>query len=224
MVVLLIGGESRLMDGLISKFNKDGHRVYLLTGSRNAKTSYQKVFEKYNFNYDSDSIRNILVSTNPDVVIFTGAQDTHYRWEDARKEAVQFSTDLTNILSAYSSVKEGRFLYLSSEEVFGKSYSEDIREEESVSASSFQAIAIAQGEEMCKSYYSTRGMESIVVRIDHLYGIPEKGKLKRDPCFLMTLEMLKSKKITANGRIFFFRCFIKMMRLNLFTALRWQSM
>ena len=203
MVVLLIGGESRLMDGLISKFNKDGHRVYLLTGSRNAKTSYQKVFEKYNFNYDSDSIRNILVSTNPDVVIFTGAQDTHYRWEDARKEAVQFSTDLTNILSAYSSVKEGRFLYLSSEEVFGKSYSEDIREEESVSASSFQAIAIAQGEEMCKSYYSTRGMESIVVRIDHLYGIPEKGKLKRDPCFLMTLEMLKSKKITANGRIFF---------------------
>ncbi len=203
MVVLLIGGESRLMDGLINKFNKDGHRVYLLTGSRNAKTSYQKVFEKYNFNYDSDSIRNILVSTNPDVVIFTGAQDTHYRWEDARKEAVQFSTDLTNILSAYSSVKEGRFLYLSSEEVFGKSYPEDIREEESVSASSFQAIAIAQGEEMCKSYYSTRGMESIVVRIDHLYGIPEKGKLKRDPCFLMTLEMLKSKKITANGRIFF---------------------
>ncbi len=203
MVVLLIGGESRLMDGLINKFNKDGHRVYLLTGSRNAKTSYQKVFEKYNFNYDSDSIRNILVSTNPDVVIFTGAQDTHYRWEDARKEAVQFSTDLTNILSAYSSVKEGRFLYLSSEEVFGKSYPEDIREEESVSASSFQAIAIAQGEEMCKSYYSTRGMESIVVRIDHLYGIPEKGKLKRDPCFLMALEMLKSKKITANGRIFF---------------------
>ena len=203
MVVLLIGGESRLMDGLINKFNKDGHRVYLLTGSRNAKTSYQKVFEKYNFNYDSDSIQNILVSTNPDVVIFTGAQDTHYRWEDARKEAVQFSTDLTNILSAYSSVKEGRFLYLSSEEVFGKSYPEDIREEESVSASSFQAIAIAQGEEMCKSYYSTRGMESIVVRIDHLYGIPEKGKLKRDPCFLMTLEMLKSKKITANGRIFF---------------------
>ncbi len=203
MVVFLIGGESRFMDGLINKFNKDGHRVYLLTGSRNAKTSYQKVFEKYNFNYDSDSIRNILVSTNPDVVIFTGAQDTHYRWEDARKEAVQFSTDLTNILSAYSSVKEGRFLYLSSEEVFGKSYPEDIREEESVSASSFQAIAIAQGEEMCKSYYSTRGMESIVVRIDHLYGIPEKGKLKRDPCFLMTLEMLKSKKITANGRNFF---------------------
>lgn len=109
MVVFLIGGESRLMDGLINKFNKDGHRVYLLTGNRNVRTSYQKVFEKYNFKYDSDSIREIFASTNPDVVIFTGAQDTHYRWENARKEAVQFSTDLTNILSAYSSVKNGRF-------------------------------------------------------------------------------------------------------------------
>lgn len=69
MVVFLIGGESRLMDGLINKFNKDGHRVYLLTGNRNVRTSYQKVFEKYNFKYDSDSIREIFASTNPDVVI-----------------------------------------------------------------------------------------------------------------------------------------------------------
>lgn len=203
MVVFLIGGESRLMDGLINKFNKDGHRVYLLTGSRNGRTSYQKVFEKYNFNYDSDSIREIFESTNPDVVIFTGAQDTHYRWENARKEAVQFSTDLTNILSAYSSVKNGRFLYLSSEDVFGKSYPEDIRETESVSANSFHALAVAQGEETCKNYYSTRGMESIVVRIDHLYGTPVKGKLQTDPCFKMTLEMLKSGKIAANGRNLF---------------------
>ena len=160
-------------------------------------------FEKYNFKYDSDSIREIFASTNPDVVIFTGAQDTHYRWENARKEAVQFSTDLTNILSAYSSVKNGRFLYLSSENVFGKSYPEDVQETESVSANSFHALAVAQGEETCKNYYSTRGMESIVVRIDHLYGTPVKGKMQTDPCFQMTLEMLKSGKIAANGRNLF---------------------
>ena len=110
---------------------------------------------------------------------------------------------MTNILSAYSSVKNGRFLYLSSEDVFGKSYPEDIRETESVSANSFHALAVAQGEETCKNYYSTRGMESIVVRIDHLYGTPVKGKLQTDPCFKMTLEMLKSGKIAANGRNLF---------------------
>ena len=69
MIAFLIGGEGRFMDAMINKLNKDGHRVYLLTGTKNSHTSYQKVFEKYNFEYDSDSIREILVSANPDIVI-----------------------------------------------------------------------------------------------------------------------------------------------------------
>lgn len=125
-----------------------------------------------------------------------------------------------DILSAYSSVKNGRFLYLSSENVFGKSYPEDVQETESVSANSFHALAVAQGEETCKNYYSTRGMESIVVRIDHLYGTPVKGKMQTDPCFQMTLEMLKSGKIAANGRNLF-SMIHKMMLSNLFTASQW---
>ena len=64
MIAFLIGGEGRFMDAMINKLNKDGHRVYLLTGTKNSHTSYQKVFEKYNFEYDSDSIREILVSAN----------------------------------------------------------------------------------------------------------------------------------------------------------------
>ena len=34
MVILLIGGECSLMNALIDKFNKDKHRVYLITGKR----------------------------------------------------------------------------------------------------------------------------------------------------------------------------------------------
>lgn len=113
MIAFLIGGEGRFMDAMINKLNKDGHRVYLLTGSKNSQTSYQKVFEKYNFEYDSDSIREILVSANPDVVIFMGAYDSRYDWENARKTSVQFTADLTNVISAYSSVKRGvSFIFL----------------------------------------------------------------------------------------------------------------
>ena len=86
------------MDAMINKLNKDGHRVYLLTGTKNSHTSYQKVFEKYNFEYDSDSIREILVSANPDIVIFMGAHDTRYDWENSRKTSVQFTADLTNVI------------------------------------------------------------------------------------------------------------------------------
>ena len=203
MIAFLIGGEGRFMDAMINKLNKDGHRVYLLTGTKNSHTSYQKVFEKYNFEYDSDSIREILVSANPDIVIFMGAHDTRYDWENSRKTSVQFTADLTNVISAYSSVKKGRFLYISSQEVFGRSYIEDIKEDEPVSAANFRALALAQGEEICKSYYNTRGMQSIIVRMDNLYGTPKKGKKENNPCFNMTLEMLKNNKVSANSRNLF---------------------
>lgn len=49
MVVLLVGGSSVLMDAMIDKLNKNGHRVYLLTGQKENRSSYRHVFEKYNF-------------------------------------------------------------------------------------------------------------------------------------------------------------------------------
>ena len=39
MVVLLTGGSGVLMNALIDKMNKNGHRVYLLTGQRESRGS-----------------------------------------------------------------------------------------------------------------------------------------------------------------------------------------
>ena len=49
MIVFLVGGESRLMDALITKMEKDGHKTYLLTGKRDGRGKYRRVFERYNF-------------------------------------------------------------------------------------------------------------------------------------------------------------------------------
>ena len=156
MVVFLVGGESRLMDALITKMEKDGHKTYLLTGKRDGRGKYRRVFERYNFPYDSESVREIFSNVNPDLVIFLGAYDTNYDWSDARRESVRFTADLTNLLSAYAFNPKGRFVYLSSEAVYGRSYMEDIHETEPASAKSFQAMAILQGENICKSYRDTR--------------------------------------------------------------------
>ena len=43
MVVLLIGGGSVLMNAMIDKLNKNGHRVYLLTGQRDSRYSYKQI-------------------------------------------------------------------------------------------------------------------------------------------------------------------------------------
>ena len=200
MVILLIGGECSLMNALIDKLHKDKHRVYLITGKRERTRGYHKVFEKYNFPYDCDGIKEIFESTRPDVVLHMGAYDTNYDWSQARKESVRFTSELTNILSAFCGNKKGRFVYLSSQEVFGKSYPEEVKEEELVSAKSFKAMAVSQGETICKSYENTRGMETAVLRLDHLYGVPKKGKMEDNPCFDMILTAFKTKKIAANSR------------------------
>lgn len=201
MVILLIG-SGVLVDGLINKLNKNGHRVYWLTGSDKGKEnlSYHHVFEKYNFTYESESIKNILESTNPDVTIFSGAFDTNYTWNHPDRDAVNYISGLTNILTLFSMQNRGKFLYLSSQEIYGKIYLHEIEESEPPSPKGFRAMALAQGEEICKHYRNTQGTKTITLRLDHLYWIPKKGEILSDPGFQLSLQALKTGRIVANPR------------------------
>ena len=78
MEILLVGGAGSLMEALVGKIKKEGHRIYILTGSRDPMVRYPSVFEKYCFPYDSDCIREICESVSPDVVVYMGANDTNF--------------------------------------------------------------------------------------------------------------------------------------------------
>lgn len=200
MVVLLIGGSSVLMNAMIDKFNKNGHRVYLLTGQREGHSPYRHVFEKYNFPYDSGSIKEILESIRPDVTVFTGAYDINFDWEQTGQEAVRYTAGLMNILSAFNILKKGKFFYCSSQEVFRDSHADNVTEEETAFPSGFKAMALSQGEEMCANYRRVQGMETFVLRFDHLYWVPRKGEEEDNPCYRMCLDALKTGRISANSR------------------------
>jgi nucleoside-diphosphate-sugar epimerase len=204
MVVLLAGGSSVLMDAMISKLNKNGHRVYLLTGQRDNRFSYKQVFEKYNFPYDSGSIKDIFESTRPDVVVFMGAYDTNFDWEtDARQESVRYVAGLVNILSAFSVVKNGKFIYFSSQEVYSEVHIDNIAEDTPVSPRGFKAMALVQGEEACENFRRTQGLNTFILRFDQIYWVPRKGKTEDNVCFRMCLEALKTGKISVNERRIF---------------------
>ena len=128
MNVLVIGGSGSLINNLIIKLNKEGHRVYLLTGSRYTQEPYQKVFERYNFTYDSSCLNEIFESVTPDLTIYLGAFDSNFRWGDEEAASVKYSACLMNILMGYAMRGHGRFLYLSSEAVYGRHYPENVGE------------------------------------------------------------------------------------------------
>lgn len=198
-----------MMDAMIGKFNKAGHRLYLLTGKKDKSSSYQHVFARYDFSYDNDSINDIFESIKPELVVFMGAYDTNFDWHKSRQESVRYTAALMNILSAYSMVgKGGRFVYLSSEDVYSDAYTNNVPETEPTSPRGFKALAVAQGEEACENYRKVQGMDTLILRLDHMYCVPHKGQEESSPCFRMCLEALKSGKISASSRNTFSMIFL----------------
>lgn len=204
MDILLIGGSSSVMDAIINKLNKEGHRVYVLSANKYRTVRHKSVFEQYYFAYDNDCIKEVFDSVNPDVTIFTGIYDTNFDWDNARKEAVRYTAGLLNMLTAFSMQNHGRFIYLSSEEVYNQSYPNNIEEEENVMAQSFRAMAVSQGENMCINYQKTVGLDTVVLRLDHLYAMPEKkDDTYYELCVKMCIEAIQTGKIVANANHIF---------------------
>lgn len=210
MNVLLIGGSSAMTDAVIDKLNKNNHRVYLLTGRKDKAFSYKHVFERYDFPYDDDSAKDIIESVKPDLLLFMGAFDTNFNWYDkGRQESVRYTTSLINILSAYSALRKGRFVYFSSQEVFADNYASNVPEEETVMPKGgYKAQTISQGEEICNNYLKTQSLNVLILRLDNVYGIPRKGQAETNPCFQMCLEGFRTGKISVSDRNVFSMLFL----------------
>ena len=198
-----------MTEALIERLNKNGDRVYLLTGQRENKPLRQKVFEKYNYAYDDESVKDVFESVKPDIAIFTGAWDSSFDWRRARQESVRYTAALLNILTAYSMLNSGRFVYFSSQEVFSGTCPQNLPENYEKSPKGFRSMAIAQGEEICANYHQRQGLEVRILRFDHIYWTPKRGQAELDPCFTMCLEALKSGRISASDRDVFSMLFLK---------------
>lgn len=210
MNVLLIGGASQIMDAMVDVVNKNGHKSYLLMEGGKKSSAYKHAFEKYNFPYEDESVKDIIKSIKPEVVLFMGAQDTAFDWEGkGSRELARYTGAVTNILSVYASVAKGRFIYLSSDEIYGDSYVSNIPEEMMPAPKGYKAMAIMQGEGICESYRKLQGIETIVLRLDHLYGLPQKGQKEGDVCFRMCREALRTGTISADSRNIFSMLHVK---------------
>lgn len=204
MDILLVGGSNHLMNTMLNKLNKEGHRTYILTGSKTPDSSYENAYEKYRFPYDCDCLKEIFDSVNPDITIFFGAYDSNFNWSDARKESVRYLAGLQNVMTSFATMKKGRLIYLSSGEVYSESFYCDIEEEVETSAIGFRSMTIAQGENICRNYGRTMSLDTIVLRLDHLYDVPDK-KMKEEPdiCTKMCIEAIRTGRIQASKKQIF---------------------
>ena len=197
MNILLVGGSCSLINSMILKLRKEGHRIFLLTGDKYRHNKYERVFEKYEFSYDCENLNDILESVNADVTILMGAFDTNYRWNGEEREIVLFISHLVNILVAYSVKNKKRLIFLSSDEIYNGNYTEDIKEEEPFSGVGIRADALSQAEEICDNFRINRNLDIITLRLDHLYNIPKERKDVNNICADMCLNCMCDGHIKA---------------------------
>lgn len=200
MNVLLLGGYSSFTNNLIVKLNKEGHKVYLLTGSRKTDQPYQKVFERYNFPYDSSCLNEIFESINPDVTIYMGAYDSNFDWKQEESESVKYSACMMNILMSFITSQNGRFIYLSSQAVYDDNSQEKfISEDVAPTPKNFKSMILTQAEELCETYRKSCNKDIVVLRLDHCFALPETMEDVTEPCAKMCLAAMNKHTIPVEA-------------------------
>lgn len=199
MNVLLIGGSGSLINSLIVKFKKEGHRIFLLTGDRYKKQKYEPVFERYNFAYSSENLQEIMESVRPDITIYTGAFDPNYRWMSEERETVRFTSDLMNVLVAYSTIRMGKFIFLSSHEVYEGYHENALTEDIPPETTGYRGTTLIQAEEICNNYRKNWKLDLLILRLDHLFCIPESAPEIHSVCARMCLESMRNGCISADS-------------------------
>ncbi|MCR5545884.1 MAG: NAD-dependent epimerase/dehydratase family protein [Lachnospiraceae bacterium] len=198
MDIILTGADNGMMEALIGKLRKEGHRIFVLSNERVKKVKYKRIFEQYDFTYDNENMSAIIESIAPDAIIFLGAFDGSFQWGLGQKEAVRFGEGLINIMEACSQLKKTpRFLYLSTSDVFTHSSRRNYREHDAFSPESVRAVAVRQGELICGNYYKSYLCDTVVARMDHIYGNPVMGSDLEEPMYHMLKAGIRQGVIPA---------------------------
>lgn len=94
----------------------------------------------------------IFESVRPEVTLFLGAHDSNFPWVNQEADSVRFSSGLMNLLNAFSAMNFGKFVYLSSVDVYEGVYWKDISEDTPARCISAKALALAQAEMTCENF------------------------------------------------------------------------
>ena len=200
MNVLLIGSPSDLTHRLITTFNKENHRVSILTGSYHGVRKVEHVFEQYNFPYNSNVLSEIFESVSPDLTLFTGIYDNTFKWKDVQADSVAFVTAAMNILSSFALMKKGRLLFLSSDAVFQPRPSGFLSENDEPDANDLRGMALVEAESLCRKFRAGFGADIITVRLSGYYYTPNTPDEVEDIVSEKCLSALRYGRIQNESR------------------------
>ena len=183
---------------LCHRLKKEKQEVFVLSNDSIEEKKNSSVFQEYRFAYDSESVMNVMTSILPDVVVFCGALDATYHWQEEVTESVDYVAGVMNVLTCAMAVNTKKFLYLSSLGVFSGNTEKKITEAVVPVPITQQERAILQGERLCLSVSgNTADTKVSVVRMPQVYGVCEK-KTEQSVCDEIANMVCDGKKPESN--------------------------
>lgn len=156
---------------------KEKHEVFVINNDLVKEKKPTSVFQEYRFAYTSESVKNIMMSIAPDVVIFCGAMDAAFDWEGENSPMVDYIAGLTNVLTNAVEMNVRKFIYISTAEVFNGSGEKRFTESSETAPISNKAKAVVQGEKICTVTSENEAeMNVSIVRLAEVYGVYTGGE------------------------------------------------
>ncbi|WP_428864533.1 NAD-dependent epimerase/dehydratase family protein [Clostridium sediminicola] len=190
--ILIFGDYNVFTLNLISRLKKEDHQIFVVTGNvRKGRAKPVEVFQEYNFAYDNDSISYILMSVEPDTVIFAGALDKGFDWKNESKQASKYIAGITNVMVYCKDLNLEQFIYISSCSIFSGNSENIITEDTEPIAVNNRDKAILMGEKICMTYHKEFNFAVSIARVSEVYGKFKDEVLEDNICTSICKDVIK---------------------------------
>lgn len=172
MKVLIVGSYGLIVGNLIARLHREKCDVYVLTGKKTVdKRRGLPKHISFSFQASSADVKYVIQGIMPDYVVFAGAWDENYQWEN-EDCASAFNSALVNVLSWAKAYQVPRVCYLSCMDAAKEKGS--------------RGRLVRNGERICETY-AEPGFFVAALRLPYVYGssrcVEDTLDLLAEQCF-----------------------------------------
>jgi len=207
--ILITGGNgflgSNFLNYMVNKYPNINFYNYDCNYYSSSKKNTELLNHKDNYKFfdkklqDKDFLLNFLYKNNIDIIIHfagqTNIDDSFYNSSIYIEDNINATYTLLECINIYNKIN--RFIYISSDEVYGENLNNDIKTEETLlSPTNLYGASKASVEMLLKSSYYSYNLPIIIVRCNNIYGKNQYIE-KVIPKFI--IQIISNKYITIQG-------------------------
>jgi len=207
---MITGGLGFIGSHLAKEFQKDGHKITILTKSFKKKSNLEILKQIKIEKVDVTNFRKLNKSIDknkPDLIIHLAGETSHSRsFENPIKDIDSNAKSTLFILEKIKNMKKKcSFILGSTFIVIGKPKKLPINEETECNPTTIYGINRLSSEFFCKTYHKMYGIDAKIFRITNSFGPNEQTIAKKNAINYMIHQAYKNEKIRIFNHGKFFR-------------------